>query len=225
MSTNAWWRGGCLSLGLLFTFSSLSFAQPVVVNGDFESEAGSFVVWPGYVDGAGDAGVNPSDINGWLGTGGRGVNPILTGEAPFRDNGNNASHVAFLQGASSISQTVGGFTIGAEYELSLDFNARNCCGDFPIGTILLNGEVAGSSLDLFPDPGAIIPVGEGMDWYNATIPFTAPTESIQLEITAAPAAGGDATMLVDNVSFRLVPEPSSATLLLLGGLALVRRRR
>src|SRR5690606_2604874 len=123
-----------------------------------------------------------------------------------------------------IEQTVSGFNIGQDYILSLDFNSRNCCGDFPIGTITLNGILAGSTVALFPAPGSIPAVGDGNDWYHADIDFTAPTSDIVLRITTAPGAGGDSTMLVDNVSFRAVPEPTSAALLLAGVLGLAARR-
>jgi hypothetical protein len=200
-------------------------AQPVVVNGDFEADTALWTVWPGYVGGGG---VNPADITGWTGDGGRGINPVVPAgpaDAPFRDNGDNQTSIAFQQGASYIEQAVSGFTVGADYVLSLDFNSRNCCGDVPIGTIYLNGIEAGSSVDLFPEPGGIPPVGGSNPWYTADISFEAPTETITLRIQAAPAAGGDATMIVDNVSFALVPEPTGGLLLVLGALGLLAARR
>ena len=98
--------------------------------------------------------------------------------------------------------------------LSLDFNARDCCGDFPIATISLDGEVVGSSMDLFPDPGSVPPVGGTEPWYHADIDFTAPETEITLNITSAASAGGDASLVVDNIS--IVPEPASAFLAVLG---------
>lgn len=198
------------------------WAQPVVVNGDFELNSDAFTVWPGYIGGG-----NPEAIEGWTSGGGIGLNPISTGEAPFRDNGNNDTHVALLQGESSIEQTVSGFTPGLDYVLTVEFNSRNCCEDVPIGEIYLNDILAASSLDLpFPD-GGIVPVGEGGDWYVADIPFTAPGEDVTVRIATRPLAGGDSTMLVDNVRISAVPEPASIGTFLVGllGLALRRSRK
>jgi hypothetical protein len=202
-----------------------AWGQPIVINGDFEADTELWTVWPGYVAGGG---VNPENISGWTGDGGRGINPVVPAgptDAPFRDNGNNSTSIAFLQGASHIEQAVSGFTIGADYILSLEFNSRNCCGDVPIGTIYLNGIEAGSTVDLFPAPGGIPPVGGDNPWYSADIEFEAPTDTITLRIQAAPAAGGDATMIVDNVRFTLVPEPTGGLMLLLGAVGLMASRR
>ena len=58
----------------------------LVLNGDFEIDADLWVGNPGYT---GDE--NPEDITDWFGTGGRGINPIVSEQnpVPFRDNGDN----------------------------------------------------------------------------------------------------------------------------------------
>jgi hypothetical protein len=201
-------------------------AEPMVVNGDFEMDTVGYSVWPGYVGGGG---VNPANISGWTGDGGRGINPISSvhdSPAPFRDNGNNMTHIAFLQGAAFIEQEIGDFTVGGEYVLSLDFNSRNCCGDFPVGVVSLDGMEVASSADLFPPPGSIPPVGGTNPWYHADIPFTATESAITLRISTSSAAGGDSTLIVDNVGVSVVPEPTTAwmTGLVLAGLALRSRR-
>ena len=191
-----------------------TYGADFVVNGDFESGTDAFVGWPGYVGGD-----NPTEIPEWTGTGGRGLNPVVPGgdgDAPFRDNGDNDTSVAFLQGDSSIQQQLTGFTVGQDYVLSLDFNSRNCCGDFPIATILLNDIVAASSTELVPEPGAVPAVGDVNPWYHADIEFTAPVADIMLTVAAAPSAGGDATLVVDNISMVAVPEPATGLLALLG---------
>ena len=194
-----------------------------VVNGDFETDTDLFVTWPGY---AGD-GANPAQISGWTGTGGVGINPVVpggAGDAPFRDNGDNSTSIGFLQGTASIEQDISGFTIGQDYVLSLDFNARNCCGDMPIGTVELDGVVVASSADIFPPSGAIPPVGGVEPWYHADVDFTASDTTITVLIRSASAAGGDATFIVDNIT--IVPEPATGLLAIgsLLSLLLLRRR-
>ncbi|MCA9211861.1 MAG: PEP-CTERM sorting domain-containing protein [Planctomycetales bacterium] len=196
-----------------------AMAAPMVTNGDFESDTGGFSLWPGYV---GQDGVNPANVSGWQGTGGHGINPISSAHdtpAPFRDNGSNDTHVAFLQGASSIFQDVSGFTPGAEYILSLDYNSRNCCGDFPVATVSLSADLSVSTGD------AVMPVGDANDWYHADIPFVAPADTLTLTISSAASAGGDATLVVDNVSIQAVPEPASMGLIGIGLLGFMMRRR
>ncbi len=211
----------CLMLGTLSTVS----AEPVVVNGDFENDVLGFTVWPGYVGGG-----NPEQISGWTGEGARGINPINADHdnpAPFRDNGNNDTHVAFLQGTSSISQTVSGFTVGTDYVLTFDFHSRNCCGDSPIGYLYFNDVFAGDTRISFGGDGATPPVGDGADWHVATGTFTAWSEEMVIKIATAPAAGGDSTLLIDNVAFSVVPEPNSCLLMLFGlfGFISAARRR
>jgi MYXO-CTERM domain-containing protein len=148
----------------------------LVVNGDFEADEDQFPVWPGYVGG------DPA-------------------QSPFRDNGNNATPVAFLQGASSLEQDISGLTIGQEYILSLDFNARNCCGDIPIAELLLDGQL----IEDFPGDdllNGIEPVGGQNDWYHFETTVVAEASSLMLRINTFAAAGGDSTLLIDNVSFR-----------------------
>ena len=215
------------SLAVCFCVN-MAFAEPMVVNGDFETDPESFAAWPGYVN-DNPGGTNPASIPGWTGpAGGIGINPISSEEfnpntSPFRDNGDNDTHVAFLQGATFIEQAVSGFTIGKGYTLGLDFNSRNCCGDFPISQIVIDGNVVASTTDLFPAPGGVVPVGESNSWYHADIDFIATSDIQVIRIEAAPAEAGDATLIVDNVS--IVPEPNTAVLALVGGFALIARRR
>ena len=87
-----------LDLLTVLTLGTQAFADPVVLpaiaNADFETDANGFTNYPGYTGGS-----NPAEITGWPGTGNRGINPGNGAGAPFRDNGNNTSNVAFLQGA------------------------------------------------------------------------------------------------------------------------------
>lgn len=206
---------------LAWLCAATASADPMVVNGDFEGE-NTFTVWPGYTGNG-----NPEEIPGWTGSGNRGLNPIAAeheAPAPFRDNGSNDTTVAFLQGTAAIEQVVTGFAPGTEYTLGLDFNARNCCGDFPVANILIDGEVVGSSLDLPFPGGGVIPVGGTEPWYHADIDFTPASDSITLRIESMSMNAADSTLIVDNI--QIVPEPSAGFLTLLGlGILVFRRRR
>ena len=88
-----------------------------VVNGDFETDLDQWVSWPGYL---GNENAEP--------------------RAPFRDNGDNQTQVALLQNTAAIDQEISGLTVGETYTVSLDYNARNCCGAFPIPQLLIDEE-------------------------------------------------------------------------------------
>lgn len=195
-------------LMLVGTMAVSASAAPMVVNGDFESDTEGFGVWPGYTGNG-----NPDNISGWNGDAGRGVNPISADHespAPFRDNGANDSHVAFVQGTAFIEQEISGFEVGGEYVLSFDYNSRNCCGDMPIATIMLDDET------LVTTDGGVVPVGDANPWYHADIPFTAGESDITLRFASMSAAGGDSTLLLDNISINVVPEPSAIVLMCFG---------
>ncbi len=214
----------------LFLLAGLAVSPATtVINGDFETDTNLFVAWPGYTAFTNDAGTNPDQIVGWAGDGGRGINPVVPrggGDSPFDDtNSWNTTSFAFLQGASYIEQTVTGFSVGADYLLDLDFNARNCCGDVPIATISINGSPVASSIDLFGGAGGIPPVDGADPWYHAQIPFTADAESVVVRFASAPSDGGDATLVIDNVTIAPIPEPSSTVLVALSLLGLMARRR
>ncbi|MCA9211858.1 MAG: PEP-CTERM sorting domain-containing protein [Planctomycetales bacterium] len=193
------------------------FAAEMIVNGDFEKDVDLFLTWPGYVAngenppevpdwiGTGGRGINPvnapqnpPEITAWIGTGGRGINPI-TGEHddmdPFRDNGTNDTQVAFLQGVASIEQEVTGLVVGTEYTISFEYNSRNCCGDFPIGTAFIGNDVV--------DLDVVFPVGDGEDWYKHEATFVADSTALSVMVSAEPELGGDASFVIDN--FTLVP--------------------
>lgn len=89
-----------------------TMADVMVSNGDFEQDTGLFTVPPGY-SGNGDPGFgspgyagngNPASIAGWQGEGLQGINPSPFGVAPFNDNGNHPTAVAFLQVARGDSE-------------------------------------------------------------------------------------------------------------------------
>lgn len=195
-----------------------SNSYSAVFNGDFETGAAAFVEWPGYLGGG-----NPPEIPGWAGTGQRGINPVFPGgpnDAPFRDNGNNFTTVAFLQGPGTLQQTIIGFSPGSPYVLKFDFNASNAASDLPTFSIFLDETVLASSTDYFPAPGEVRPVGRENPWYHLEIDFEAKNSISTLRFASMPATGNDAVLLLDNVSIALVPEPVSVLPVLLSLLVL-----
>lgn len=205
---------------LIFSSSMASMrAAELVVNGNFEADVEEFVVWPGYVGAAGDAGVNPAEISEWIGkgghginpvtaptnpadifawpgAGGRGINPVENGDAPFRDNGDNDTKVALIQNTGSIWQTITGLTAGTKYRLTWDYNSRNCCGDQPMGELLINDSAV--SVGDFND--VVFPVLDVNEWYSGAYEFTAAGTSAKVTFGSKSSNGGDATMLLDNIA-------------------------
>jgi len=223
-----------LSLGV--ALASAAHGAATFINGDFNDNAASYLVWPGYSGSIGGLGLatNPAAPTGWtVSATGTGINsdaviatdsvaaPAGVGGAvnPFIDNGVESNGVLLLQGLSFASQNVSGFTVGESYVLTFDVNSRNCCGDVPQGQLSIGGSV------VIPFT-SITPVGGTNPYNTISVPFVAGTTNIDFLIEGRPAAGGDATLLVDNFSIAVVPEPSTLAALTAGlGLALRRRRR
>ncbi len=159
----------------------------VILNPSFEAEGSPVGV--GYLQ--------PSKIAGWNATGGYGVN--ITGVGPFSDNGTapDQDRVFLLQGnGSSISQTIGGLSLGQPYTLLVALNARNCCGNEATGyRITLGADVVAEADDFRP-------VGGKKPYRIVRAVFSAADESLDLKITHTSAAG-DHTLLVDSV--RILP--------------------
>lgn len=167
---------------------SVPVTLPALVNGDFETGAAAFTAFPGYTGGS-----NPAEILAWPGSGGRGINPIAAGGTPFRDNGFNSTHVAFMQGnASTIGQLVTGWELGKEYRVAFDYNSRSAGSGAPqVGVTATAG--AASFID-----ASVPPVG-GSNAYNAGNILLTPVSTSNLISFTANVAAGDKTLLVDNV--------------------------
>jgi hypothetical protein len=135
--------------------------------------------------------IQPSPFAGWITTGGYG--PNLDGVGPFTDNGDAPEQdiVAFVQGAGSMSQLVGGLTPGQDYTLSYAVNARACCSPGPThytasfaGAELVNEDVAA--------------VGGTTAFVAKSVLFTAAAGDGELRFSHQPP-DGDRTLLLDNI--------------------------
>lgn len=172
----------------------LPVVLPTIANADFETGAAGFVQFPGYTSPTSP--LNPAEITSWPGVGNRGINPGVGAGTAFRDNGNNATNVTFIQGdGNSISQSISGWEVGKNYRIAFDYNAR---GGPAAG---VTASIAGSS---FVDTNAPA-VGGANSYYAGNVLFTPANATETLTFTHTSAAG-DRTLLLDNVRvFRAGP--------------------
>ena len=158
-----------------------------MINPSFEVD--NFPYFPGYVSGNGP-------ITGWSSLGNHGVN---TGAGPFADNGAipDRNQVAFMQGDGAMSQTVSGFTIGAQYYVVYFENARN--GGIPVIALQIGGTT------IVPAHSRA-PVGGANPYVQVTSdPFVATATDLSLSFIKSNPNGGDTTALIDNVCILPLP--------------------
>ncbi len=136
----------------------------------------------------------------------------------------------------AIFQTVSGFILGHEYEISVYTSAAPLAGP---DTNQYVSEISQLFLDFYSttddptlDPGVTIPImrlefpetgGNPFEWQLQSLRFT-PVEENMVLVFNNGYKGADSVLLIDGIS--IIPEPSSALLALLGGsLSMFRRRR
>lgn len=148
----------------------------------------SLILNASFEVGALPEGVGYGSIPGW--SGGSGVN---NESQPFLDNGTipDRTRVAFLQGASTMTQEVVGLVPSKTYWLQFYYNARNCCD----GTINLSASFAGQELALIEN---VLPAGDFEPFHFMNIPFQPSTAEGELAFTTT--VEGDATVLLDGVT-------------------------
>ncbi|MBI1840778.1 MAG: hypothetical protein HYR88_08015 [Verrucomicrobia bacterium] len=136
--------------------------------------------------------IQPFQIGGWTAAGGYGVN--VTGVGPFTDNGSGPEQdrVLFLQGASSVTQTIGGLNPGDVYTLMASVNSRNCCTAGPTKMAITVGA------DLSITDEDVAPIGGNKPYRRIRGVFTASDTTAVLKIAHTPP-GGDHSLLVDQV--------------------------
>ena len=203
------------AFGLAVAGTALSAqAQNLVTNGEFDANDEAFVNFPGYTAPATPG--NPEDVTGFTDNGGSGYG-INGGDSPtgdpFMDGSNIGPDAAlFIQAAgTTLTQNIA-TTAGQPYQLTFNFDARNCCGGTPGLDVSIGGQTfsTGGITSGQNGPGTLNFTGTGAD---------------VLSITKVDIAPGDSAALIDSISITLVPEPASLGLLAVGGLGLLARRR
>jgi len=134
-------------------------------------------------------GVGYGPILGW--TGGSGLN---ADGGPFADNGiiPDRSQVAFLQGATTLSQEILNLTAGGNYWLQFRYNARASGAT----TIDLSVKFDGGEIRKIEDIAAV----EAEPYHFVNIEFAPPRTSGLLEFSTSTDPGVDATLLLDAVN-------------------------
>jgi hypothetical protein len=115
-------------------------------------------------------------------------------------NAPEGSQVAFLQGISTISQTISGFVPGATY--SVTFSAAQRAGTY---------QQSSQTWDLKVDDAVIAayaPSASATSYVDYTTNFTATATTHTLSFAGTDLLGGDNTVFLDNV--RVAPVPSLA---------------
>lgn len=131
--------------------------------------------------------VAPGLLSGWTGTGTYGVN--FSGAGPFADNGHapDQDHVAFLQGASALGQTVPRLTAASSYRLQWSYNART-------GTTPRLRVKVGTTVIWEND---VTPVGAGQAYKSAFVDFV--SGGVTADLLFEQVAAGDQTVLLDDI--------------------------
>lgn len=177
-------------LTLVSTTHAVPVDLPTVANADFETDAGLFINFPGYVSPI-TAG-NPTEITGWTGSGSRGINPGSGAGAPFRNNGNNLTNVAFIQDTGNIAQTITGWELGKEFRIAFDYNERANGGSVTMTATIGSGSFVDNSVSPVNNAGTT-----SNAYYAGNILVTPTNISHTLNISSV-SNGGDQTLLLDN---------------------------
>ena len=198
--------------------------QVVIANPSFQGSSPDLQLFNG-IDGYSPAiaGWNISTYNNDVFTG------INKSSGPFYNNGvaPDGTKVAYLQvtnGATApttISQTLGGLIAGDTYKLTFYYNARSGTAD-PLMEVSLGGTT------FTPTGGLdVAPVGGSNPFYEGQYFYTATGPTAVLSFGNINTAATDSSLLLNDVSLQVVPEPAALGLMgAMGvGLLVVGRKR
>jgi hypothetical protein len=185
-------------------FQNASFESPIV-----PSSVGNWIQQP----------TGPDVI--WTGTGKWG---IARGASSWGSAGHTGPQYAFLQSSNdpapgTLSQTVSGFVVGNSYILDYWMARRNGNLGANIGTdltVTINGHEVIVDRQFSSGDGEWLPY--------ASHPFVAHDPTLTFTFSVPPPTG-DHSLLLDSLSFRVVPEPVIVPLLGWIGVGLLGCRR
>ena len=221
-----------LTAAITLSLSLPASAASVILNGDFEAgvdpadanwgNAATASNLPSWSFGSSmSVALNSGD--GTLGFGNGSTNIVSSTsdvQLAFNDNVSGTPAAANVT-VSQTFATVPGITYTVAFEMGGIFFAANY---MEITASVFDGAAtSGTNLGQLVE-GRANTDGSG---YNAPVSFTFTADTIQSTLVFVETSGNtnSANPAIDNVSVNEVPEPSSAALLGLGGLALILRRR
>ncbi|MCP5536902.1 MAG: PEP-CTERM sorting domain-containing protein [Akkermansiaceae bacterium] len=216
-----------LSLGLAVA----SNAALSLTNGDFSSDTSNWNSEFGTSPDGWFSSLASTNTNGNYGeamTGGGGSNNNFTYgtgrvAALKQVSGNYYQQTIGLVGEQTGVQVdfLGGYRAHSSYSTA----ARNISIEVSLWDATLNVELASTTIDY-----AYLAAGNALAAESKVLTYTSANGANDLalrftNVSANPSGANPNTALIDGVSITAVPEPSSAALLGLGGLALILRRR
>jgi len=224
-------RGLVLTIGVLCAAASVSHADPLIANGDFESITTSDFTQTNFSATTGSFGTWHTQPANWVVESSGG--PAGAGDAYAHHLQNT---VRLFQG---VSLAPGQLPSGSMLDLDFDYIYQSGFDGITQASVLVLGMNSGDpSVNIFApfnDPGTLLFSSTlappfASDWTHFSASFSTSAEYDAIVVVFTNGAFGDNTKGlrgIDNVSLASVPEPGLALLaaLGLGGVRLLRRRR
>lgn len=190
-----------------YVVSSLGTNIESVNSAEISAVAGCIANFSFETPGIGTYQYNPSGAS-WTFTAQSGANGsgIAANNSAFTSVNTNAPQgvqVAFLQGASSVSQVIGNLSVGANYTVTFAAAQRNYQQNGgQTWNVTIDGSVAGS----------FSPARSATNYVDYSVTFTATASTHTLAFAATDTRGGDNTVFIDNVRIGITVPPAPAGL-------------